>query len=83
MEEAERMERRERDKLERAKMSLIQNHEPEPEMPCLFSAVPFRVSLIKCVRLHTAYNLKTRTICRFIKKNNSNLYSQSLEDESH
>lgn len=42
MEEVERMERRERDKQERAKMSLIQNLEPEPEMPCLFSA-PFRV----------------------------------------
>lgn len=43
MEDAERMERRERDKRERAKMSLTQNQEPEPEMPCLFSA-PFRVS---------------------------------------
>lgn len=42
MEEAERMERRERDKRERAKMSLTQSQEPEPEMPCLFSA-PFRV----------------------------------------
>lgn len=41
MEEAERMERRERDKRERAKMSLTQNPEPEPEMP-LFST-PFRV----------------------------------------
>lgn len=41
MEDAERMERRERDKRERAKMSLIQKQEPEPEM--LFSA-PFRVS---------------------------------------
>lgn len=47
MEEAERMERRERDKQERAKMSLIKNHEPEPEMPCLFSA-PFRVSKNDC-----------------------------------
>lgn len=45
MEEVERMERRERDKQERAKMSLIQNNEPEPEMPSLFSA-PFRVSLL-------------------------------------
>lgn len=44
MEEAERMERRERDKQERAKMSLTQNKEPEPEKPCLFSA-PFRVSM--------------------------------------
>lgn len=43
MEEVDRMERRERDKQERAKMSLIQNNEPEPEMPSLFSA-PFRVS---------------------------------------
>lgn len=43
MEEAERMERRERDKRERAKMSLIQNQEAEPEM--LFAA-PFRVSVI-------------------------------------
>lgn len=42
MEEAERMERRERDKRERAKMSFTQSQEPEPEMPCLFSA-PFRV----------------------------------------
>lgn len=47
MEEAERMERRERDKRERAKMSLTQNQEPEPEMPsCLFSA-PFRVRFFK------------------------------------
>lgn len=46
MEEAERMERRERDKRERAKMSLTQNQKPEPEMPsCLFSA-PFRVRYI-------------------------------------
>lgn len=46
MEEAERMERRERDKRERAKMSLTQNQKPEPEMPsCLFSA-PFRVRFI-------------------------------------
>ena len=42
MEEVERMERRERDKRERAKMSFTQSQEPEPEMPCLFSA-PFRV----------------------------------------
>lgn len=44
MEEAERMERRERDKRERAKMSLTFNKEPEPEM--LFSA-PIRVSRMK------------------------------------
>lgn len=43
MEEAERMERRERDKRERAKMSLTQNPEPEPEMP--YFPEPFRVSL--------------------------------------
>lgn len=41
MEEAERMERRERDKRERAKMSLTQNPEPEPEMP--YFPAPFRV----------------------------------------
>lgn len=45
MDEAERMERRERDKRERAKMSLNQNQEPEPEMPCLFSG-PIRVNFI-------------------------------------
>lgn len=43
MEDADRMERRERDKRERAKMSMTQNQEPEPEKPCLFSA-PFRVN---------------------------------------
>lgn len=59
MEEVERMERRERDKQERAKMSLIQNNEPEPEMPSLFSA-PFRVS--KCRNISENFSIKLRCI---------------------
>lgn len=42
MDEAERMERRERDKRERAKMSLTQIEKPEPQS--LFVNAPFRVS---------------------------------------
>lgn len=42
MEESERMERRERDKLARAKMSQIQRQEPEPDV--LFTG-PVRVSI--------------------------------------
>lgn len=58
MEEAERMERRERDKRERAKMSLIQKQEPEPEM--LFSA-PFRVSS-STITYFIIYTYYTRTV---------------------
>lgn len=63
---SDRMERRERDKQERAKMSLIQNNEPEPEMPCLFSALPFRVRMI----IFLKYLLELSFKC-YIKENKS------------